>query len=388
MTQIIEYYNQEIKELNPFLFFIILIFTASYLIQLLYYLLFYLRIAIYRKKETAKKQEPVSIVICARNEADNLKKFLPDILTQDYPNYEVIVVNDCSSDESELLLNEFSAQYKHLYVTNIREDSKFEHGKKLALTIGIKAAKNEWLLLTDADCMVSSKNWLSAMQSNFTEKTKIVLGYGRYIKNPDEIFGVNKFIRYDTFFIAQQYLSFALVGVPYMGVGRNLAYRKSLFFDNKGFASHIDIVSGDDDLFINQHATKSITQIEIHPDSHTSSEPKNTFAEWFAQKKRHFTTSGRYKFIHKILLSLEITSRILLYLSFVILIFNKPFLVCILGAFGLRLVYVTVIFYFSMRRLKEADLLPYWLIFDIVLPFINTGIYMSNYFAKNRKWKR
>ncbi len=359
------------------------IFCASLLIQLIYYI-FFSRILFWKKKQNLEKTEPVSIVICAKNEAENLEQFLPEILTQDYPNFEVVVVNDCSEDDTDIVLTRFAQQYPNLKVTYIKKDEKFTHGKKLALSVGIKAAKNEWLLLTDADCIPAGKKWLASMAVNFIEKKDIVLGFGGYMKKPGFL---NKLIRYDTAFIALQYLSYAISGMPYMGVGRNLAYRRSLFFKNKGFASHAHIKSGDDDLFVNEVAKKSNTCIEFSHESFTRSQPENSMFNWFYQKKRHLTTGAFYKKKHKFFLSLEPLTRLIFYFSFAGLMYLQFFIPVILAAFGLRLLVQYLIMIFFTNRLKEKDLLLFLPIFDIILPFISSFAMISNNFNKRAKYQ-
>ena len=353
--------------------------------QLTYYLFVYSRILFYKQKDRHTSNEPVSVIICARNEVENLKKYLPIVLTQDYPNYEVIVVNDCSCDESEETLAVLQTKYPRLRVTTINEDKKFYHGKKLALTIGIKAAKNELLLLTDADCYPVDKNWINRMQQNFTDKTEIVLGYGGYINKKGWL---NRLIRFDTFFIALQYFGLTLAGKPYMGVGRNLAYRKSTFFKNKGFARYSYILSGDDDLFINNIAKKNNIKIEIDKTSHTRSLPKTTLKKWLTQKRRHLTTGKYYKAKSKFILGLEILSRNFFYLSFIILLVLKFNYKIILIAFLIRLLLQSIIIKKGMNRLQEKGFLLLTTLFDIILPIINFYLLISNYLiTKHNKWK-
>jgi len=371
---------------NP-IYIILIAFGLSFLIQLYFYLIYYSRIIYYKNKSTKQTdKQPVSVIICARNEEKNLENNLPSILTQDYPDYEVIVVNDCSEDETEFVLERFQKKHKHLKTTTIKEDEKFYHSKKLALTIGIKAAKNDLLLLTDADCKTTSNKWIEQMQANFSEKTEIVLGYGGYIREKKLI---NNLIRFDTLFIAIQYLTFALAKKTYMGVGRNLAYRKSLFFKHKGFAKHNHIESGDDDLFVNQAATRGNTRIEISKESITRSEAEPTFVSWFKQKKRHNTTGKLYNFGTKWRLFWENTSRVSFYALFVLsLIFFKVYLVYILGAFGFRMILQLTVFKVAIHRLNEKNLMIPSLLYDIIMPFLSFSIILANYFTtKRNKWK-
>ena len=363
---------------------ILYIFIVAAVIQLFYYLFFFIRIIFYKKKDVINKKQAVSVIITAKNEAENLQKFLPTILEQKYSDFEVIVVNDASEDNSNEVLDVLKKKYKNLYVTTINKEQNFSHGKKLAQTIGIKAAKNEWLLFTDADCIVSSEFWLEQMQQNFSENTNIVLGYGGYIKTRGLL---NKLIRYDTVFIALQYLSFAISGIPYMGVGRNLAYRRSMFFKNRGFASHLKVMSGSDDLFINENANKSNTKIEISKESFTHSISKKTFSDWVEQKKRHFSTGKYYKFKHKIILSLELLSREFFYILFIFLAATNNFFIIILPIFAVRLLIYIITFSKFYKTLNEKGLYIIGIFFDFLQPILNFIIFFLQLSSKKTKNK-
>jgi len=259
------------------------LFLLCALFQLWYYIGIFGRVAFYKRKVTPGELQPTSVIICTRNEERNLVNHLPVILQQEYPQFEVIVVNDCSYDNTADVLDEFSKKFNNLRVITIKEDENHYHGKKFALMVGIKGALHEHLLLTDADCKPNGKFWLRNMMQHMQQDKTIVLGYGAYEKTPGFL---NKVIRYDTFYIALQYLGFGLAKRPYMGVGRNLAYTKTAFFNNKGFASHYHIASGDDDLFINEVANKKNTTVEIDEESITVSKVKPTLKLWIRQKRR------------------------------------------------------------------------------------------------------
>jgi len=375
------------SELSPLQLGFFIAFAASLVIQLLYFTLIYLRVATYKPKSTnlTTPQKPsISVVICARNEEVNLENFLPSILEQDYPNFEVIVVNDCSYDDSEFVLSRLQKLYPNLKVTNIKPDEKFSHGKKLALTVGIKAAQNEWLVLTDADCQPSSSKWLSTIAQNFSGNTNVVLGYGAYMKKKGFS---NKLIRFDTFYIALNYLGMALIKRPYMGVGRNLAYKKELFFKNKGFASHSFLRSGDDDLFIQEIANGKNTAVEIDVNSHTLSVPRETLGSWFMQKRRHLTTSPYYRNSIKLALFLEPFSRILFWTTGFTLfaIGFSPLLVA--GIMLFRLIVTTSILIMAMNRLNETKLFLISFLYDLFSPILYLWLAFANQFNKKRfRW--
>lgn len=374
---------------TPYEFFAFLFLSILLLIQLYYYLFVFGRIPFSKTlpilNNLKDDWQPVSVVICARNEEQNLAEFLPAILEQDYPDYEVIVVNDCSTDDSEIVLRRLQSEYKHLRVTTIKPDLKFSHGKKLALTVGIKAAKNNRLLLTDADCRPESNEWIKHMAENFSDQKTVVLGYGGYIEAKGIL---NRFIRLDTFHIAIQYLGFALAKKPYMGVGRNLAYTKELYFDNRGFASHSHLRSGDDDLFIQQAANKHNTVVEIRHFAHTRSRACSTFEEWINQKRRHLTTSPLYKNGVKFRLALEPISRVLFWAVGIYLLATNFYPLTIGAILMLRLIIVQVILKIAMNRLNERKIFIISLIYDLLSPFLYGVFMLANRLTLNpRKWK-
>jgi len=239
-------------------------FSAAALIQLFYYTWFFSRLAFFKKKERpTQRQQPVSVIICARDEDENLARNLPGVLVQQYPSSkEVVVINDNSVDDSKFILQELKRTFKNLQIVELTQEAKLIAGKKYPLSIGIREANHEILLLTDADCVPSSEHWIQKMQEAYGEETEIVLGYGGYHRRKGLL---NKLIRFETFHTALQYLSYALAGIPYMGVGRNLSYRKDLFLRNKGFSSINHIPSGDDDLFINKLGLYFISQFLFYP---------------------------------------------------------------------------------------------------------------------------
>ncbi len=363
---------------------IFICFAFAFMVQLWYYLGYFSRLAFYKKKDLAPNTPPASIIICARNEDHNIVEFLPRIFEQDYPEYEVVVVNDCSFDNTGDILKEFAQKHSNLKVVTIKQDDYYSHGKKVALMMGIKGAKHEHLLLTDADCKPNSKDWLQNMMQHFTNETEIVLGYGGFEKQPGFM---NKIIRFDAFMIALNFLSFALAGKTYMGTGRNLAYKKSLFFKMKGFASHYHIQSGDDDLFVNEAATKQNSKIEISIDSQTVSRVKKTYKDWFRQKRRHVTTFKHYNFGSKFRLGMISFSQYLFFASFITLLILQFNWILVLILFLLRLSIQLIIFNKSMKQLAEKDLLVFSPIIELMLLVIYPLITFANMTRKKNNWK-
>lgn len=251
---------------------------------------------------------PISVIICARNESENLLRNLPAVLNQDYPNFEVIVINDGSTDESEEVLSTLEKTYTNLYHTFTPDGARYISRKKLALTVGIKASKHDWLVFTEACCQPTSNEWLKLMARNFTPRTEIVLGYTGYEEGNGWM--QRKYAFYNLFF-SMRYLGFALSDKTYMGIGSNLAYRKELFFKSKGFSSHLNLQRGDDDLFVNEVATSLNTKVELDAGAITRMEPFERYKSWKEEQVSYIATSRFYKGGQRHLLGLETTTRLL-----------------------------------------------------------------------------
>lgn len=332
-----------------------------------------------------KKYPAVSVIICARNEIENLRTKLPLILEQDYPEFELIVVNDGSEDGTQEFLEDLKLKYPHLRVSSIQKDSKFLRGKKLALTIGLKAAHHDIVLLTDADCEPAGKNWMKLMIRNYSDKNSVILGIGLYKKTKGLL---NSIIRFESAFIAMQYIALTRIGKPYMGVGRNLSYRKELFFKNKGFASHLKLESGDDDLFISEVGTSENCVVETNPASFTYSEPGKSWGQWINQKKRHLTTSGMYKKSTLRILGFEYLSRMMLSISFIwllIVLQERVLVLMVLSAYLLLVVIKAINFYLVFKTLNEKFLFLLSVIFEPLIPWIYSLMHISNIIDRKRK---
>ncbi len=365
--------------------YVLIAFTAIFCIQFIFYVFIFGAFAFSKRKlPNTAFNKPVSVLICAKNEAKNLKKHLPHFINQSYPNFELVLINDRSRDKTLEIMKEFHQQYPtKIKIVDVKENEQFWGSKKYALTLGIKAASNEYLLFSDADCKPVSEHWISEMTQHFSEKD-IVLGYGAYTKVKKSF--LNKLIRFETLLTAIQYFSFAKIGSPYMGVGRNLAYTKSLFFSVNGFADHIKIKSGDDDLFINQVATKNNTTNCFSANSFTESKPKTTFKNWILQKRRHVSTATHYKPVHKFLLGLFYSSQLLFWLLSIVLIAFLFNWIIVASLIFTRFLIQNLVIGFSAKKLNENDLVILTPLLEIFLIFVQLFIFIKNTISKPHHW--
>ena len=360
-------------------------FIAIVVIQIFYYLGIFGKFAFAKPQNITPKRIPVSVIVCAKNEEENVKKFIPLLAEQNYPDFEIVLIDDASSDETLEVFEQFESEYENIRLVKVKNNEAFWGNKKYALTLGIKASKKDYLLFTDADCYPTSKDWITSMTSQFTMNKTIVLGYGGYEKIERSL--LNKIIRFETVLTAVQYFSWAKLGFPYMGVGRNLAYKKDEFFNVNGFIEHIQVRSGDDDLFINQAANKNNTTISYTPESFTYSRPKETYKEWFTQKRRHVSTAQYYKSFDKMQLGLFFISQLFFFLSVILLLAFQFQWIAVLAILATRYTVAWTVIGFSAGKLKENDLKIWFPIVEIVLIFTQINIFITNIFSKPVYWK-
>lgn len=360
-----------------------IVFYGSSVGLLWYYVLFFMKFAQHQPSSSRFEKLPkVSVVICAKNEADNLRKFLPEVLAQKYPSFEVVVVDDNSEDQSISFLNDLKKKNSHLKVFEFTEE-KVSFGKKQVLEFGIKKSENEILVFTDADCCPASEYWLVEMVNGFANDSEVVLGVGVYEKSKGWL---NKFVQLDTLYIAVQYISFALRGFPYMSVGRNVGYKKSLFNKVGGLKKHYDIAGGDDDLFINEIPRSTQFNVVYQPNAQTVSVPKKTFKEFFTQKTRHVSTGLNYNKSNLLLLGLSYCFTTFWYFSIPLMICYTGELYLVLTIVLLKKIILFAIFSRIFSKIGVKELIVLSTFMDILSIFTQLSAYINSLLTKKVKW--
>ncbi|NDE03251.1 MAG: glycosyltransferase [Flavobacteriia bacterium] len=364
-----------------------LLFSALLLgaIQLFYVFYFYARFAYRRSKPSTDNPQypPISVIIAARNESDNLYEHLPSILSQDYPNYEVIVVNNQSIDDSNWILTAFAQQFPQLKVVEISRSPHLKPGKKLPITLGIKAATHDFFVLTDADCQPLSNQWLKHMISGVSAQRQFVIGYSPFTKSKGFL---NKLVRYDNAWMGASSFSYALADKPFKASGRNLAYTKALFQKVNGFKSHYAISPGDDDLLLQDalHFTKACVQDD--PASFVRSAAPNSWTDWFRQKAKYHISSARYPFIKKVMLGIYPLSLILMWFSFVALCLNLTYLPLgasvFIGIIAMKWWLQGICF----KRLGEKKLMLFFPVWDLFYSVLMPIVYYISERQKYYRW--
>jgi len=352
-------------------------------VQVIYLILFLIGLN-KESKQAIETPHPVSVIVCAHDEEQNLRELIPLLLTQDHPEFEIIIVEDRCNDGTYDFLKQMIEEHGRIKVVRVSQKPDHISGKKFGLTLGIKAAKYDWLLFTDADCRPVGGQWIRHMTTNYSAQTQIVLGYSPYEKREGWL---NAFIRFESLLTGIQMISMAKLGRPYMGLGRNLSYAKSLFFQNKGFNSHLEIVGGDDDLFVNRQATRQNAMVSVGPEAITISIPKLSWRDFLHQKLRHLSVGKRYKFSDKIILALFSSTWLLLWFYVVPTIFlnDVPYLVA--GIILIRWILLGVLFQTASRKLGgafEAWKTPF---LDFIFAFYYLVTGLRALFVKRIRWK-
>ena len=366
----------------------ILFFIQSY-----YHLGLYRNLYLHSRKESEDTgTPPLSVILVAKDSASDLQKNLPAILEQDYPEFEVIVIYDQSSDDGcEDVLKLLKEKYPHLHHSFIPDSARYISHKKLGITMGIKASHHEWLVFTEPNCRPQSNRWLRQMARNFTPKTDIVLGYSNYERTKGWF---NRKMTFDTLLNAMRQLGSAIDGNPYTGNGRNLAYRKSLYYQQKGFATHLNLQRGEDDLFVNQCATGRNTRVEASPESIVRITAPHYKKDWLEEKLSYHLTSRLYKGSSRYLMGGETCSRLLFLLSAAACvmygIFMHSWLVAGTGAvlWLLRYLMQMMVFRHTSIALGERKFYSTLLLFDWLQPLWNLRFKLLQRFRRKDEFMR
>jgi glycosyltransferase involved in cell wall biosynthesis len=361
------------------------IFVVVFCVQLFFYGYVFSRVKQKNRVPNSFEGPSISVIVCAKNEAKNLNQFLPFILDQDYPNFELVLITDSSNDNTLKVMERFKANHSNIKIVNVKNVETFWGSKKYALTLGIKAATHNHLLFTDADCKPVSNQWITEMSSHFSTEHQIVLGYGAYAKVKKSF--LNKLIRFETLMTAVQYFSYSKLGTPYMGVGRNLAYTKDLFFEARGFMEHMHLKSGDDDLFINQIGTAKNTTMSLSKNSFTESVPKKSYSDWITQKRRHISTAKNYKPKHKVALALFFSSQILFFILGIVLLSTLFYWEIVVGLIAARYLTLFINLTSASKKLNEKDVMPYVPLLEIFLIVTQFSIFIKNLISRPTYWK-
>ena len=365
---------------NSLSFIILILFGICFIIQLFYHWGVFSKVAFYKRNARPKlneELEPVSVVLCARDAYEYLVDLIPALLNQDYPDFEIVVVNDCSDDETEEYLKDLERKESRVKPVQLKQHLNFFNGKKFPLSMGIKSAKNDLIVFTDCNCMPVNDQWLRSVVNRYNTRTEIVIGYSPYVQKKSLL---NRIMRFDALQNGLLYLSAALNHHPYMGIGKNLSYRKELFYRNNGFISHYTTTVGEDDLFISQVATKKNTEVLIDAENAILTTPTSNFKLWMRQKSCRYSTVSKYSTRARFSLSLFYLSQSLFYLSFIALLclppafniangaaFYIPFLVIV---FLLRYGTQFIIYHNASKRLDEKGLLPGLIVYDFMFAFL------------------
>jgi len=359
------------------------VFIFSLLVQLGYFWIVFGKLAFFKPKQISDGQPPVSVVITAYNQYSDLKKNLPYFLEQDYPEFEVMVVNDNSEDGSTELLQDFSHLYSNLSIVNLKQNLNWFKGRKFPLSLGIKSARHEVLILSDPICRPVSKSWIKEMVSAYTPASEIVLAYSTY----DTKSKLNLWYRFSAFYDGLFYLSMGLAGKPFKGIGKNLSYQKQLFYKNKGFSSHYKINVGDDEIFINKTAKKQNTCIQLSPGSKMAVVKTISFANWLKGEKTRILIRKFFKTGSRIFISLFNTTALLFFASFTALLIFGFDWVLLVPLFGLRLVSQLIIFGFAAKKLNEKRLLLLSPLLELLVMLTDFFIWLGLLFGRKNKWK-
>ncbi|UJP65515.1 glycosyltransferase [Mongoliitalea daihaiensis] len=374
---------------------LLILFLVAATVQFFYILVIFGRATLFYRakasKSTTEKLEGVTVVIAARNEKENLSKLIPIICNQNYPNFDIMVVNDRSNDGTKALLEQLMSKYPKLRTVTIQYTPEHVTAKKYALTLGIKVVKNDVLLLTDADCIPQSEDWITLMTAPVrNEGRTFALGFSPYATKGGFL---NQWIQFETCWTALLYASFTLWKAPFMGVGRNLCYRRSFFMEQKAFKGLWEVEGGDDDLLVNRYATSKNTGVVIDPRSITLSEPKQTWSDYYTQKKRHLHAGKYYKAKDKQKIGIYALTHLIFWILGIGFMFysgieqNWEHFAVILGIITVRSILLTSVFTSARKKMTGKTKLFWTGAFDLLYIGYFWIVGTIGYQSRKVRWK-
>jgi glycosyltransferase involved in cell wall biosynthesis len=361
------------------------VFAAITALHLAWYLGILGKFAFIKPQAITPKKIPVSVIVSVKNNIEEVNRLIPALISQEYPDFEIVLVDNASHDETIDVLEAYEQQYHNIKLVKVENNEAFWANKKYALTLGIKAASKDYLLFIDVHCMPASNQWIASMVSQFTLSKTIVLGYSALQKKKNSL--LNKLIRFDGMLAATGYFAWAKAGRPYTGNGRNLAYKKDEWYQHNGYIKHIKIRLGEDALFINEAATKKNTAICYTPESITSRESKKTYKEFIREKRKRLYTTRYFKPFDRLQLKAFFVLHLLFFgfaIALAILQYNWMFLV---PAVVIRYIVTWVTLAQSAKRLNEKDTVYWYPFIEIMLIFTQLYAYIANLFKKPVHWR-
>ena len=367
---------------QPFVFWLLVSFAAIALVQLIYFWLLFVRLAFYKKTFEETEEKPVSVVIIANNQYRDVNENLAAFLEQAHRKYEVVLVVDNSEDGTMELAEEFTAKYPHLRIVELTQSLNWFSGRKFPLSLGIKSAYSDLILLTDITCRPANDHWITQMTSAMQPGREIVLGYSSWRTTSK----INKWLRFTAFYDALLYLSAALSGIAFKGIGRNLSYTRELFYRNKGFSAHYTIVAGDDELFVNKTATRKNVSAQLSAASRIDQVRPVTFRQWLQSERARLRIRHYFKPGHRLLIETYNVSLFLFYAILTALVILKAPWISVAAIFALRLISQLILFGLIQKRLHEKNLLLLTPFFEILLLLIDFFIRLRLLFSPKRKW--
>ena len=364
-----------------YLFYIFLVATV---VQLLYHVLIFIRIWFYKESEHFN-YEPVSVIVSSKNQLDDLRSNLIYFLDQEYPKFEVIVINDASSDGTDDYLEELQKKYDYLkVVTNtIQENDRFNKGKKFGITLAIKSATHDNLLFSDADSYPSSTQWIKKMQASVSSKNQIVLAYSRLEKRKGLF---NRLLRYESLYEGLLSFSCSLCGFPLLAQRRNIAYNRGLFFSINGFFSHLNLSRGEAKLFVDEASNSRNTAVCLSADAMTLSNKQKSYLEWFYHKRSYFHLVKRLRFSSLLILGMNFFSQLIFWLLIPILLIYQINTKWVLLAFSLRFCMQYIVYWKMCKFTNEYGLLWFLPLYEISLMLIHFMLYLSTFIKKVHDW--
>ncbi len=361
----------------------LLFFALAFLVQLVYLILLIKFIFSDKQKDKEPNHPSISLVVTSRNYVDQLQVLLPSLLAQDYPDFEVVVVDDCSTDGTDWLLAEMKISHGNLKTTRIIQETDFPNA--LAISIGVRAATKEWLLYLSPLCVVPDNQWLRNYAQRLEQDKEASIGYMNYYKTKGSYKNWLRFENFTSYLLSGAGKAF---GVAMPVFEYNIAYRREKFLELRGFAAVLDSPFSENELFVNKIATKNNLVVQNNRTAPIAYEGEADWIDLVEFKKKQLMLRRKLTSGQRFFRSLNLVSRLVLTGTLVLLLVVSPLKFWVLGAWIFLLIFEMSWIAVATKKLGEKNFLPALLIYKAFLPLIN-GFFIFNqlFTGQKRKWK-
>ena len=361
------------------------VFGVLFLLRLLHLFLFTGRV-LFRKKvdNNEAEKKPLSLILTIRNEEENLKNNLPKILSLENIDFEMVVVDDFSQDNSYLILGLLKDRYKRLTISALNQETKFS--TKLALNIAIKATNNKWILTVPVSLAEVAAEWLDYISQATNNEKNVVIGYSTVARSKGFY---NRLTRIENYFSYLKSTGYILNGIPFVYSVENVAFQKEKYFEIGGFGQKVTEHYANLELVINSFIRKKTTAVLFNKESSIRKTEVVKRADYFDLLKKSIRIESHLSSSKRVILFLiEFGKLLFLPIAAFVIVLLPELWIILAGLMGFIFTPYLFIIKITQNRLNERKIFIPSLVYDLLMPYYKLFFrWHFNRRSRKNRWK-